>query len=235
VLPEHHDDHMPPRDKSQPTKEEIELIKTWILHRLPFDKSIRELGLPQTLFKSFFPKKPDKDYPNIKIEAASRDAIKSVKQQGIHVQQISKSSNFLSVSCINKPDFQDKDFQELTSIGKQIVVLDLGDTQVTDAIFKNLATLPFLTVLKIDNTGITGQHIGELKELQYLKVLNMAGTRFQNEYLDQLTTFKELRSVYLFNTGLIPEKSMNGGGDSLLTIEYGNYELPVLPTDSIIY
>jgi hypothetical protein len=90
-------------------------------------------------------------------------------------------------------------------------------------------------VLKIDNTGITGQHIGELKELQYLKVLNMAGTRFQNEYLDQLTTFKELRSVYLFNTGLIPEKSMNGGGDSLLTIEYGNYELPVLPTDSIIY
>jgi hypothetical protein len=28
---------------------------------------------------------------------------------------------------------------------------------------------------------------------------------------------------------------MNGGGDSLLTIEYGNYELPVLPTDSIIY
>ncbi len=235
VLPEHHEDHMPPKDKTQPTKEEIAVIRAWIAHGTPFERSVRELGLQKTMFESFFPKKKNEDYPDIEIAAASMDSIKAIKQQGIHVQHISKSSNFLSVSCTNKPDFKDGDFQKLIPIGDQIASMDLGSTQVTDAIFKKLATLRHLTVLKIDNTEITGHQIDQLENLEYLRILNMTGTKFKKEYLEQLGKFKRLRAVYLFDTGLIAAENPRSLKNDTVKIEYGSFELPALKSDSIIY
>lgn len=235
ILPEHHEDHMPPKDKPQPTKEEITLVKNWILAKAPFEGTIGELGMQKELFEPFFPKTSNEDYPEVEVAEAPIDSINKIKQQGIHIQPLSESSYFLSVSCINKPDFADKDFSYLLAVGEQIAALDLGGTQITDAIFEQMIRLPHLTILKIDNTAITGQQLGLLGQLEYLRVLNMTGTQFKKEHLSKFSSLHSLRSVYLFNTGLKATDNRENKADSTLTIEYGNYELPILASDSVIY
>lgn len=233
-LPMEDDDHMPPEGKTQPTKEEIQLVGAWIDAGHPFEGTIREIGLEKDLFLSFFPKKFDYDYPDLEIAAASQDSIVSIEKTGVHVDLISKASNFLSISCINKPAFSDTDFENLLPIKSQIAQLDLGSTQVTDAIFEKLVQLPNLTILKLDNTSLTGKNMALLSSLAHLKSINLTASQFEEENLKSLTDFNTLKKVYLYKTKVNSEgvKTLK---DGQISIDYGNYELPSIPSDSIIY
>ncbi|MCJ7465076.1 MAG: hypothetical protein MUO53_00085, partial [Maribacter sp.] len=234
ILPKDDEDHMPPKEKRQPMKEEIKLIETWIAQGHPFEGSIGQLGLSKELFRVFFPKIIDLDYPNIEIAMADIDTIAKIKQAGVHVDQISKASNFLSVSCINRPGFSDIDFKLVLPIAQQIAVLDLGRTQVSDAIFEQLALLPNLTILKLDNTMVTGRNIALLSDLSHLKSINLSGAHFETPYLEILSNFKNLRNVYLYNTKVIGD-SMQKRDNGRLNIDYGVYRLPTIAADSIVY
>lgn len=234
VLPKNDEDHMPPKDKRQPTQEEIELIKAWLSIGNPFEGAIGELGMEKELFLSFFPKKHNADYPDIQIAAASQDTINAIKSHGLHVEHISKASNFLEVSCINKPSFVDSDFEIIMPLKEQIAILDLGGTQITDAIFEKLATLTNLTVLKLDATAITGKNMELLVSLEYLKSINLTGSHLEEIYLRNLESFKNLEIAYVFGSQVEGE-GVRRLKDGQITIDYGNYELPPLPSDSIIY
>lgn len=234
-LPKDNDDHMPPEGKTQPSKEEIALIGAWLDAGHPFGGTIAESGLEKELFRPFFPVKVDNDYPNVNIAAASIDSIEAIKDKGIHIDKISTAVNFLNVSCLNKPSFSDSDFAVLSPLNKQIAILDLGGTQVSDAIFEKLATLPHLTILNLDDTDITGKGIEKLAAASdHLKSINLTNTKFQEPYLQKLADFKKLKKVYVFNTQLDADgtKSLK---DGQIAIDYGNYQLPAIASDSIVY
>ncbi|MDY7394218.1 c-type cytochrome domain-containing protein [Aureibaculum sp. 2210JD6-5] len=233
ILPEDNDDRMPPKDKTQLTNDEIKLIETWIAIGNPTEKSIKELELEKNLFLSFFPK-INTSYPNVEVAKASEEGIKSVEDKGIHVENLSKTTNFLSVTCINKPDFTDDDFESLSKISNQIAVLDLGNTKITDAIIEKLATLKHLTILKLDNTALTGSTIKKISSLEHLKSVNLTNSAFEGNYLKDFTSFKKLEKVYIYNTNVKSEtvKSLNNGK---IVIDYGNYELPTIANDTIVY
>jgi uncharacterized membrane protein len=234
VLPKDDEDHMPPEDKTQPSKEEIKLIETWVANGNPFDKSIGELNLPKELFLSFFPQKLDDDHPAIEIIAASQDSINKIEQMGIHVDLISKASNFLNVSCINKPLFSNSDFKTLIPIREQIARLDLGGTRVTDSIFSKLAMLPNLTILKLDNTSVTGQGISILDSQEHLKSINLTSSKFEGQYLQVFSNFKKLKKVHLYKTN-VDADGVQTLNDGQILIDYGNYQLPAIASDSIVY
>lgn len=234
-LPKDNDDHMPPDGKTQPTKEEIALIGAWLDAGHPFGGTVAESGLEKALFQSFFPKKIDNDYPNMEVAAASKDSIEAIKNKGIHVDNISKATHFLKVSCLNKPSFADSDFELLNPLKQQIAILDLAGTKITDAIFEKLSTLPNLTLLNLDHTNITGNGIEKLASSSaYLKSINLTGTNFQDAYLQKLTDFKTLKKVYVFQTDLDINgpKTLKSGQ---ITVDYGDYELPAIASDSIVY
>ncbi|OWW26125.1 hypothetical protein B4Q04_00120 [Zobellia sp. OII3] len=233
VLPMDNDDHMPPEGKSQPSKEEIQLVRAWIDAGSPFEKTIAESGLDKALFLSFFPKKADFDHPDIEIPAASEEHIKAIEKTGVHIDPISKSSNFLSVSCINQAAFSDADFEALLPIKEQISRLDLGHTKITDAAFSKLAELPNLTILLLDHTAITGKDLHLLATLEHLKSINLTGTALKPEHLETLNGFKNLQRLYLFGTEATPESvKLN---NPKISIDYGNYQLPPIPSDTIVY
>ncbi|MCM4150953.1 hypothetical protein DHD05_05050 [Arenibacter sp. N53] len=235
ILPHDHEDHMPPKDKTQLSKEEIDIIKNWIANDNSFDKKIGELGLKKELFRAFFPKAKDETYPDVDIAEVPKDTISAIKKKGFHVEQVSESSNFIRVSCINKPTFSDKDFDLLSSVKNQIVYLDLGETQITDGIFEKLSTLPNLTILKMDNTKISGNNIELLEKLEYLRNLNLMGTNFEEAQLDHLKRFKKLQIVYLFNTPIKKPNQADKPKEGEVFFDYGDYELPKIATDSIVY
>ena len=233
-LPKEDDDHMPPKDKTQPTAEEVRLIKAWIDEGHPFDKTIGETGMKKELFSSFFPQKSDADYPDLTVVAIATDTIRKITQQGIHVDNISEIVSFLYVSCINKPSFSDTDFEILLPIKDQVAILDLGGTQITDAIFEKLTMLPHLTILKLDNTDVSGKNIELLSGLEHLKSINLTSTDFEKIHLQKLSGFKKLKKVYVYKTnmGSGGPKTLNNGQT---TINYGNYDLPLIASDSIVY
>lgn len=234
ILPEDDEDHMPPKEKIQLTKEEIKLIEVWISYGNSFDESIQELSLQKELFLSFFPQKTNYNYPDVQISAVAQDTINSIRKNGIHVENIARTTNFLRVSCINKPDFTDEDFDLLMPIIGQIAVLDFGGTLVTDAVFEKLVQLPNLTILKLDNTAVTGKNMQLLADTKNLKSINLTSSKFEVLYLEVFTKFSKLKTVYLHKTQAIEigVKTLNNG---LITLVYGNYELPVIASDSIIY
>ena len=233
VLPIDDDDHMPPEGKKQPTKEEIKLIAAWMDVGHPMKGTVKENKLKKELFTSFFPTKTYTGHPETEIAEASKDSIQMIEEYGIYVDPISESTHFLSVSCINKPTFKDSDFERLLSIKQQIAQLDLGGTEVSDAIFTQLAQLPNLSILKLDDTKITGSQIDQLNVLNHLRSINLTGSNF-NQDVQLFSSFKNLERVYLYKT----EVDQNGPknlNDGRLVLDYGNYQLPTIPSDSIIY
>ena len=171
----------------------------------------------------------------MEIAEASKDSIGALKEKGIHIDKISRTTNFLKISCLNKPSFTDSDFAVLGPLKEQIAILDLGGTQVTDAIFEKLATLPNLTVLKLDHTDTTGKGIERLASTsEFLKSINLTDTKFQEPYLQKMESFKKLKRIYVFNTNLDPNgtKSLK---DGQITVDYGNYGLATIASDSIVY
>ncbi len=235
VLPIDHEDHMPPKEKSQLSKEEIEVIKAWIETGPSFDKTIGELKLPKSLFTAFFPKDRATDYPELEVAAIPTDTIRLIRSYGFHIEPISASSNLIRVSCINKPDFIDADLKLLSSLSKQLVNLDVSNTQVTDAIFESLTKFPNLTVLKLNHTQITGENIDKLQSLDYLKTLHLTHTNFSGKHLSSLNSFKALKSVFLYNSKVDPTEFQNPPTSSDLRIDYGNYQLPKIAADTIVY
>lgn len=234
ILPTDDDDRMPPKDKTQLTKEEIKLIETWIAIGNPTKKSIKELELNKSLFLSFFPKILNNNFPDIEIAKASEDEVIDAEKIGVHIENLSKTTNFLSVTCVNKPDFTNSNFDSFEKISNQIAVLDLGNTEITDDLFEKLATLKHLTILKLDNTAITGASIKKLSVLEHLKSINLTNTDFEDQYLEDLVKIKKLEKVYLFNTNVKSEtiKTLNNGK---IEIDYGNYELPTIANDTIVF
>ncbi|MEQ8422390.1 MAG: c-type cytochrome domain-containing protein, partial [Arenibacter algicola] len=235
ILPLDHEDHMPPKDKDQPSKEELDIIKTWIANGNSFDKSIGEMGLKKELVQAFFPKAKDDTYPDVEVAEVSADTISAIKKKGFHVERLSEESNFIKISCINKSSFSDKDFDLLSSVKNQVVYLDLGETQITDAIFEKISTLPHLSILKMDNTQITGKNIEVLARLDYLKNLNLMGTKFEEAYLGDLKGLKKLQKVYLYNTPIKKPDQIGKPKEGEIFFDYGEYELPRIATDSIVY
>ncbi|EAR00616.1 c-type cytochrome domain-containing protein [Maribacter sp. HTCC2170] len=234
ILPDDDEDHMPPKEKKQLTKEDVKLIETWIDMGNPFEATIGELEVHKELFLAYFPKEENYDYPNIAILEANIDSINAIKKVGFHVEKISKESNFLRVSCVNKPDFSNDNLSLLKSITEQIAVLDIGKTLITDNVFEDLSKFPHITILKLDNTLIDGSKVEQLSKLAHLKSLNLTSTKFNASNLKKLESIENLKQVFLHNTNIDPQSIQNLNLPQVI-IDLGNYELPGIASDSIIY
>ena len=199
-LPRDKKKHMPPKAKTQLTKSEMEIIEQWVTLGAPQKSTVAELGLSPQLFESFFPKDETGIYPDIALSPLNSSMIDTLKALGLQVAPIYKTSSLLKVSAINTPDFDDQKAYVFLNFLDHIVDLDLGQTQVTDAVFEVLKQLKYLTILKLSHTAITGNGIDKLNDLEYLKQINLVNSNFEVNQLDKMYSFPALKKVYLFGT-----------------------------------
>ncbi len=227
--------HMPPKSRTQLSREEIKLIKIWIDNSASKNALIGDLPIPKKMLASFFPDKPNGIFPEKQEEAVTNTQISDLRDKGFLVVNIFGTSPFLKVSCINTENFSNNSVEQLINIKDNIVELDLSSTNITDDVFEKIKDFKNLTVLKLDNTNISGEKVNILSNLPNLKKISLVNTPFEPKYISNFYKYPNLINVNLFKSGkqsiqktLIP--------DSLKHIfNLGDFKLEKISSDDIVY
>lgn len=214
-LPGDDDEHMPPSDEPQLTKEEIALFELWIQTGAKPDlkvvdakpaegliKTIEELlkNPPKAALASTAAAKEDPKQIEAKIKAAA-PVIAAVEKAGASLMQIAQDTSDLRFSALNvAADFKDDGLVALKPLAGQIKWVDLARTKITDAGLASVGELKSVTRLHLENTGVTDAGLDQLKNLAQLEYLNLYGTKVTDAGVMKLTGLKNLKKIFLWQT-----------------------------------
>lgn len=242
LLPIEDEDHMPPKEKPQLTKNEIALLQWWINSGADFSKKVKELPQPEPVKPVLLSFQAGSqpvgqqlgDVPETPVEAGDAATIARLKQSGVTVLPVAKNSNYLSVSFFTAEAGADTLVKLLVPLQEQIVWLKLDNARVADSSMKHIGALSKLTRLQLSNTNITDAGLTQLRSLQQLQTLNLVGTKVTAQGLSQLNGLSKLRFLYLYRTtiGLADWPLLQKTFPSA-KIDTGKYTVPTLAQDTV--
>lgn len=217
-LPDDDDEHMPPSDEVQLTKEEVALIKWWIetgasetatvaatKPAADVEAALASLlakGLPKTTVSA----KAAKPKPAA-LTSAEKKQVDEVRAKmealDASLMPLAQDTEQLRLGVINAADkFGDKHLALVNPVAKHIVWADLSRSQVTDAAADTLAQMNGLERLHLENTRISDAGLGKLAGLQNLEYLNLYGTKVTDGGIAKLASAKGLKKLFVWQTGV---------------------------------
>jgi uncharacterized membrane protein len=235
ILPKEDEKHMPPSEKRQPSKEEIALIEQWIKGGGKENQTLAEAKISRKLIEGFILKNEVQFYPETALIPISADSLASLKAAGFFAEALESGSGLLKVTCTNFQDFEDKDWEKLAPFVSRLAYLDLSGTKVSDALLGQLTQLPNLTILKLNNTTISGNSLDKLGQVPNLKLIYLNQTAVNLSQIQSLSSSTSLEKVFAFDTPASLEIQTSDKLGLTFLLEVGNYSLPKLPTDTIVY
>jgi uncharacterized membrane protein len=235
LLPLEDKEHMPPKDKRQPSKHEIALIKKWLESGVSYDKKLADAGVEEEMIAMFFPQEVNDFYPQTDLPFLEEGELEQLRKSGLLVETISEDSPLLKISALNLPKGQALDLQALKIISAHIAVLDISTTGLDDRIWADLAFFQNLSILSVNHLLVEGKGMDVLNDLKYLKRVYLNYSSIQLEYLTVLAKHSALEGIYFYATPAAEQISEAHIGQFVANLEFGNYELPVLSSDSVVY
>jgi hypothetical protein len=215
LLPGDDDEHMPPTDETQLTKEEVEVLKFWVASGAKTDAKIADLKPASEVAKAIDlvianpPKasgataaKPAVDPKVAEANAkAAAEVIAKVEKEGASLMAIAQDTPDLRFSALNvAKDYADKNLETLKPVAAQIKWMDLARTQVTDAGLASVATMKNLTRLHLENTKVGDAGLDQVKGLASLEYLNLYGTAVTDAGIAKLSGLKNLKKLFVWQT-----------------------------------
>ena len=240
LLPLEDDDHMPPKEKPQPTKEQIALLHWWIDSGADFTKKVKQVGQPAAikpallaLQKNTVQKVASSDVPLAPIAAADNKIMQELAGQGIVILPVAQNINYLLVNFVTDSIVSNDVLRLVAQLKKQVIWLKLNNTNITDSSLAIVAQLTNLTRLDVSNTRITDKGLNYLQNLQNLQYLNVVGTNVTAQGMSQLKGLKKLQSVYVYKTAVKPsDYALLKLAFPKTTIDTGGYIVPTLVSDT---
>ena len=241
LLTKDNKDHMPPIEKPQLSKQEIELLHWWISTGADFTQKVKSIPQSEKIKPVLLALQSGEilevikqsDIPDQAIEKADDNAIQKLKARGISVSAVSQNSNYLSINFIAVDAISEKDLNLLEPLRKQIIWLKLGNTKLSDRQMEMISSLTALTRLSLERTAITDKGIIALQKLTSLQYINLVGTKITAKGLAQLKVLNKLEKIFLYQTSItgtdwdelkkIFPKAM---------IDSGGYTMPLLEGDT---
>ena len=240
LLPVDNEDHMPPKEKPQPTEQQIALLHWWITNNADLTKKVKELQQTDkikpillALQKVTEVKKEATDIPKTVVEKADEKMIEQLRQKGVVVMPVVQNSNYLMANFVTDTIVDKDDLQLLLQLKKQLIWLKLDATNIGDDGMQTISQLTNLIKLDLSHTSVTDKGLQQLQPLTNLQYLNLVGTKISAQGLLQLKNLNKLQTLYLYQTGV-------GKNDwqELKTvfpktqIDSGGYIVPLLVTDT---
>lgn len=245
LLPVSDEKHMAPKGKPQITEQELKLLLWWIREGASFTAKVKTLKADekeQALLTTLQGESgevqesknvPDKDIPTSTVPQAPEEDIEAIKKTGALLMPVSTSGNYLSLRCLNAPEFGDAEVKLLAPLSQQLVFVYFNGSRITDAGLKTMPVLPNLVRIGLEHTAITDAGLKELNRFPSLKYINLHGTKVSAKGLLALKSLPSLREITVFQTNVSQEavqvlhKEFPG-----VRIEAGGYILPKLASDT---
>lgn len=212
TLPTKNIKFMPP-DGETVSYDEINLIFWWIknldksdfpLSSIEFDEQTKDV-LKYLYAINLEPKQWDQRLilPNL-----DKSLIKNLDENIFEIKFLTNQQSFISVKVL-KQGLTNKELDELDLIKEHIVYFDFSNVTLKDFDFNSLNRFKNLVQLKLNYNNVQDTNILAFKELENLEVLNLIGTKITDKCFEDLSKFKNLKRVYVWNTGVSFEELNN--------------------------
>ena len=249
LLPVDDQDHMPPKEKPQPTEGQIDLIHWWISQGAGFVKKVKELEQTDkikpillALQQISVVQKTSTYIPEAIVEKADETAMEQLQQRGVSILPIAQNSNYLTVNFVTDTLITKEDLQSLLALKKQVVWLKMGFTNVSNENMSVIGQLINLTRLNLEHTPVSDEGLKPLQSIQNLQYLNLVDTKVTTQGVLQLAGLKLLESLFLYRTNVskadsatlkqtFPKTQINIGGYAVPTEVSDTTEVKVKPKE----
>lgn len=218
-LPTDDDEHMPPSDEPQLTKEEVAILKWWIETGASETATVASVkpsaevegalavllakGLPKA---AAAPAKEEKPKAKPLTDAEKKQVAEiTAKMQALNasLMPLAQDTEQLRLGVVNAADkFGDKELALVLPIAQHLVWVDLARSQITDAAADTLAKMANLERLHLENTKVTDAGIAKLGALPALEYLNLYGTKTTDGGIAKLSTAKGLKKLFVWQTAV---------------------------------
>lgn len=242
LLSKDNEDHMPPIEQPQLTKDEMELIHWWISSGADFNKKVNALVQTDKIKPVLMALQSEEvkdevklsDIPEEEIKAADNKVIVELLNRGVALTTVSKSSNYLSANFVAVDSITAQDFNLLEQLKDHLIWLKLGDSDIKDKDLETVAKLRKLSRLSLERTAISDKGIAVLKGLNNLHYLNLIGTKVSYKGLQQLKALNQLNQLYLYSSA-VSTKDFPGLKKLFpqAVIDTGGYKLQFLESDTV--
>jgi uncharacterized membrane protein/mono/diheme cytochrome c family protein len=229
LLPMDNEDHMPPAEKPQLKKEEIELLQDWIATGATFDKKFSEVSQ----MKSGGPKEVEDKLPEVKVSAASPIIIQKLQQLGATITPLSAQTNFLQVALTNAT-ISDSLFQNLLQIKEQIVWLKADSRRLSNEHLKSIEQMQNLTKLWLTGSAVDDNGLVEFNPTKSLAYFNLTGLKVSKTSIESILKKSNLTRIFVYQTNLTKEEVTQLQQQfPSVNIEGGGYSIPAMETDTM--
>jgi len=175
---------------------------------------VRKFGLP---IDQWFPGWEVETVEVVEAPPGSLDSIRLSKEQwhhlkasGITILPLEGEDGLQVLSPIDpKLAINDDDLKVLHLIAQHLVILDLTNSEVTDAGLDHLQKFPNLKKLTLENSKkVSSEGVRKLENIFSLEHLNLVGVSLDDSALGRIGKMENLLEVYLFRTG-VSEDAVN--------------------------
>lgn len=218
LLPADDDEHMPPSDEPQITKEECMVLSWWIQNGASETATVASVqktpaieGALAALLSKGLSKADTKAVAKTAKPKPLTDAEKKLVAEitakmtalNASLMQVAQDTEQLRLSVINAADkFGDKELALVAPVAQHIIWVDLARSQVTDAGLDVIAKMPGLERLHLENAKVTDAGAAKLAALQKLEYLNLYGTKITDAGIAKLAAAKSLKKLFVWQTGV---------------------------------
>ena len=238
-LPIEDEDHMPPSDNDQLSSGEIDLLTNWVESGASFSALLSDLK-DSVVYVNFIKDRSTKPnsawWPDQKIDPPDPGAVTSLKRSGVAIDFLSDGNNYLQISMIGIDTFPSEVWKDLLVVKDHIISLRLSQVAISSVDLENISELKNLRKLFLDKALPPNASLGKLSGLDDLTYLNLSDNSISDSQISEIGNIKSLKTLILFGTNLSRDviqrlKDLSPG----CKIESGQYQLPVLTTDTLIY
>jgi uncharacterized membrane protein len=237
LLPVDNQDHMPPKEKSQPSESQIALLHWWIGQGANFVKKVKDVNQPDKISHLLFALqkenvtvKESMEIPKAQVGKADEITLEKLRQHGVVILPVAQNSNYLKASFVVSKLVDKEDLRLLPALKKQLIWLKLGFTNIGDSDIAVISQLTNLTWLSLQHTNITDHGLADIQSLHNLQYLNLVDTKVSVRGILQLKELKSLRSLYLYQTNIdkadwpalrsaFPKTQIDSGGYLVTTLQ----------------
>jgi uncharacterized membrane protein len=233
------EDHMPPKEKSQLSKNQVGILSYWIENGADFKSKLNSMPRADSLVSLLTDPSNQElveagDIAEAIVPPPDSKAIDTLRSGGVVVSFLGQGNgyvalNFRYVDTIRLSSL----VKELPLLQQQVAVLKLTGCRLSHPDWAQLSKLTSLTRLYLENANITDQDLLSIQSLPKLEYLNLVGTGVTRSGMEKLGALPKLKRLFLFHTP-IPEGDQGAVRQLFpkVNVDFGNYTVPTLPSDT---